>query len=56
MTGKLTDAQREGLLATVPLKRGGKGEDVAGAAAFLASSDGDYVTGQVLSVDGGMAM
>jgi 3-oxoacyl-[acyl-carrier protein] reductase len=56
MTGKLNNAQREALMATVPLKRGGKGEDVAGAVAFLASSDADYITGQVLSVDGGMAM
>jgi 3-oxoacyl-[acyl-carrier protein] reductase len=56
MTGKLTDTQREALMTTVPLKRGGKGEDVAGAVAFLASSDADYITGQVLSVDGGMAM
>jgi 3-oxoacyl-[acyl-carrier protein] reductase len=56
MTGKLMDTQREALMATVPLKRGGKGEDVAAAVAFLASSDADYITGQVLSVDGGMAM
>ena len=56
MTGKLNDAQREALFATIPLKRGGSGDDVAGAVAFLASSDGDYITGQVLPVDGGMAM
>lgn len=56
MTGKLNDTQRDALMATVPLKRGGKGEDVAGAVAFLASNDADYITGQVISVDGGMAM
>jgi 3-oxoacyl-[acyl-carrier protein] reductase len=56
MTGKLSDSQREALMTTIPLKRGGTGEDVAGAVAFLASADGNYITGQVLSVDGGMAM
>ncbi len=56
MTGKLTDTQREAIMHSVPLKRGGKAEDVAAAVVFFASSDANYVTGQVLSVDGGMAM
>ena len=56
MTAKLNDAQREAIMNSVPLKRGGKPEDVAAAVSFLASSDADYITGQVLSVDGGMAM
>ncbi|MEI8235506.1 MAG: glucose 1-dehydrogenase [Verrucomicrobiota bacterium] len=42
------------LLAKIPLKRLGKPEDVAGLAAFLASSDADYVTGATLAVDGGL--
>ena len=56
MTGKLNDVQREAIMNSVPLKRGGKPEDIAAAVSFLASSDADYITGQVLSVDGGMAM
>ena len=56
MTHQLTDAQREGLLAMVPLKRAGRPEDIARVVGFLASSAADYITGQTLVVDGGMAM
>lgn len=56
MTAKLNDQQREALLTNVPLKRMGKPEDIARVVAFLCSSDADYMTGQVLSVDGGMVM
>jgi glucose 1-dehydrogenase len=42
------------LLENIPLKRLGKPEDVAGVAAFLASSDADYVTGTTYFVDGGL--
>jgi glucose 1-dehydrogenase len=42
------------LLANIPLKRLGSGEDVAGVAAFLASSDADYITGTTVFVDGGL--
>lgn len=56
MTGKLNDAQREAIMSSVPLKRGGKPEDIGAAVSFLVSSDADYITGQVLSVDGGMTM
>jgi glucose 1-dehydrogenase len=42
------------LLQNIPLKRLGKPEDVAGMAAFLASSDADYVTGTTFFVDGGL--
>ena len=56
MTGKLNEAQREGLMGLIPLKRAGKPEDIANAVGFLASSSADYITGQTLVVDGGMAM
>ncbi len=56
MTGLLTPQQQEQMIATVPLGRAGTPEDVAHAVAFLASDQAAYITGQVLSVDGGMAM
>jgi glucose 1-dehydrogenase len=42
------------LLGNIPLKRWGKPADVAGTAAFLASSDADYITGTTVFVDGGL--
>lgn len=56
MTKKLTQQQRESYLNFVPLKRFGTPEDVAKVVAFLCSDDANYITGQVISVDGGMAM
>jgi 3-oxoacyl-[acyl-carrier protein] reductase len=56
MTASLGEAQREALLKTIPLSSLGKPEDIASAALFLASPAARYITGQVLSVDGGMAM
>lgn len=56
MTAKLNDEQRKALLTGVPLNRIGTGGDIAGPVCFLASDDAAYITGQVLSVDGGMAM
>jgi 3-oxoacyl-[acyl-carrier protein] reductase len=56
MTAKLTPEQREGMLAKVPLKRGGQPEDIANAVKFLASDDAAYITGHVLAVNGGMYM
>ncbi len=56
MTSVLTDAQREGILRQIPLGFMGESEDIAHAAAFLASPGARYVTGQVLVVDGGMVM
>ena len=44
------------MLAAIPLKRGGKPEDVAAAVAFLASDEAAYITGHVMSVNGGMYM
>ena len=56
MTAAMTDAAKEATLASIPLQRLGAPEDVAHAVAFLASDEAAYVTGQVLCVDGGMAM
>jgi 3-oxoacyl-[acyl-carrier protein] reductase len=56
MTRALTDQQREALVARIPLGRLGQGSDVARAVLFLASDLADYITGQVLVVDGGMVM
>lgn len=54
MTAAIPDEARKNWLETIPLKRGGTGDDVAGAALFLASDLSRYVTAQVLGVDGGM--
>ncbi|MHB8905502.1 MAG: 3-oxoacyl-[acyl-carrier-protein] reductase [Melioribacteraceae bacterium] len=56
MTDKMNDQQKEAILSNVPIKRLGKPEDVAKTVLFLCSSDSDYITGQVLTVDGGMVM
>lgn len=56
MTNVLSDKVKEAMLATIPAKCAGKTEDVANAVAFFASKEAGYVTGQVLCVDGGMAV
>ena len=56
MTAALPEAAREAMLSTIPAGRAGTPEDVAAAVAFLASDEAAYITGQVLSVDGGMGM
>jgi 3-oxoacyl-[acyl-carrier protein] reductase len=56
MTDQLNDKQREAILTTIPARRLGTGDEVASAVVYLASSEADYVTGQTLHVNGGMAM
>lgn len=56
MTSDLKPEMREAMLKTIPLGNFGQPEDVANAAVFLASASGRYITGQVLTVDGGMVM
>jgi len=56
MTAQLPEDAKKGLLDRIPLARLGTPEDVAAAVAFLASDAASYITGQVLSVDGGMYM
>ncbi|WP_099224317.1 3-oxoacyl-[acyl-carrier-protein] reductase [Listeria costaricensis] len=56
MTDQLDEATKEAMLAQIPLGSYGKTEDIANAVAFLASDAASYITGQTLSVDGGMSM
>ena len=56
MTRALPDAQRQAVIATIPLQRPGEPHDVAAAVAFLASPDAVYITGETLHVNGGMYM
>jgi 3-oxoacyl-[acyl-carrier protein] reductase len=56
MTDKLPDPVKEAAKQMIPVRRLGTVEDVAKAIGFLASDDAGYITGQVLCVDGGMAM
>ena len=56
MTDVLSDKIKESMESTIPLKRLGNPEDVANLALFLGSNLSDYITGQVIAVDGGMTM
>lgn len=56
MTDVLSDAVKESVTAQIPMKRFGSTQDIANTVAFLASDDAGYITGQVICVDGGMAM
>jgi 3-oxoacyl-[acyl-carrier protein] reductase len=56
MTAKLNDEQKKMLLTAVPLGRAGTVVEIAAAVCYLACNEAAYITGQVLSVDGGMAM
>ena len=56
MTDVLSDTIKENINAQIPMKKFGETEDVANLVAFLASDAAKYITGQVICVDGGMAM
>lgn len=56
MTAVLSEQAKEAMLATIPMAKLGQPEDVAHAVAFFASDEAAYITGQVLCVDGGMAV
>lgn len=56
MTANLTDDQKKLLTTLIPMKRTARPPEIAAVVRFLASPDADYITGQVLCVDGGMTM
>lgn len=56
MTDAISDAARDGMLSSIPLGKMGEPEDIANAVLFLASDLSTYITGQTLSVNGGMIM
>ncbi len=56
MTTVLSEEIRQGILQKVPMGKLGEPDDIAGAVAYLASAEAKYITGQVLTVDGGMVM
>lgn len=56
MTSTFTEEQKEVILDKISIKRIGKGEDIANIVSFLASNESEYITGQVLKVDGGLVL
>ena len=56
MTAVLSDKVKEAMLEAIPMKRYGQPEDIANCVSFLVSDSASYITGQVISVDGGMHM
>lgn len=56
MTDALSDKAKDAILSGIPAKHIGKPEDIANAVAFLASDESGYITGEVIKVDGGLAM
>jgi 3-oxoacyl-[acyl-carrier protein] reductase len=56
MTNVLSESVKDDFIDKIPLKRAGTPKDVANTALFLASHLADYLTGQVIKVDGGMVM
>ncbi len=56
MTDKISDAAKENILQNTPVGRFGKAEEIADWAIYLASNEADYITGQNINVNGGLAM
>ncbi|MEX3008211.1 3-oxoacyl-[acyl-carrier-protein] reductase [Hoeflea sp. TYP-13] len=56
MTEKLNDKQKDAIMGAIPMRRMGKGSEVASAISYLASEEAGYITGQTIHVNGGMAM
>ncbi len=56
MTSELPEQFRETVIKTTPIGRLGVGDDIAAAVAFFASKDSGFITGQVLTVDGGLTL
>lgn len=56
MTDELNEAQKEGIVANIPLKEMGQTEDISALVLFLAGAESRYITGQVIASDGGMTM
>ncbi len=56
MTKVLPENVKESMLEIIPMKKYGKPEDIANLVLFLSSDNASYITGQVIHVDGGMAM
>jgi 3-oxoacyl-[acyl-carrier protein] reductase len=56
MTEKLNDKQKEAIMGAIPMRRMGSGAEIAAAVVFLASNEAQYITGQTIHVNGGMAM
>jgi len=56
LTDQMTEKARQAMLGMIPLGRFGEPGDIMGAIAFLASDEASYITGQVIQIDGGMAM
>ncbi len=54
MIASMNEQAKEAIVAAIPLKREGKAEEVAALAVFLASSGSDYITGEVIKIDGGL--
>lgn len=56
MTDKLTDEQKASFFGNIPMKRAARPDEIASVVSFFMAQESSYITGQVLNVDGGLAM